>query len=235
MNNNTTTTYYDLDPQTELAPFQDQDLRLLKAITSDQRLALDFVNSHDPNLFVGEAKQVGRVIFDYIKAYKTIPTKRVLVDSHKDSKIISQVEALFDILPSVTFDPTEYQYDVEKIRQRYVDTRYHALKDDIQFGKMSPDQTMQSVEQALKDIKRIKQPSRTAYTQKSIDEYLPEFQKEYVARIENPELGQGILTGYSYLDYVTNGLGPAELFIVAAETGGGKTILLNNISIHIFI
>lgn len=228
--------YFDSDPQSELAPFQDQDLRLLKALTTDQRLALDFVSSNDPGLFMGEARSVGKAVFDYIKTYKNIPTKRVLVDRHqKDAQLTSRIESLFDSLQTIDFDVNEYQYDIEKIKQRYVDTKYHNLKDDIQFGKMSPEQTMESVEQALKDIKRIKQPSRTAYTQKSIDEYLPEFHEEYVAKIENPELGQGVLSGYSYLDYVTNGLAPAEMLIIGGETGAGKSMFLNNIAIQMWM
>ena len=227
--------YYDDDPG--LAPFQDQDLRVLKAITSDSRLALDFVNTHDAGVFLGDSKQVGKAICDYIKAYKTVPTKRVLIDKHKSNNaLINQIESLFEILPSVDFNPNEYHYDLDKIKQNYAETKFNALKDDLRFhDKEGIDNTMGKMEQMLQDIKRIRQSGKRAYTQKSLDEFLPEFHEEYVAKINNPLLGQGVLSGYSYLDYVTNGLQPAEMLIIGGETSSGKSMFLNNIAIQMWM
>lgn len=228
--------YYD-EQNEGPAPVQEQDLRLLKAITSDSRLALDFINSNDHNVFLGAARPVGKAVCDYIRAYKTPPTKRVLVDKYSgDKDFATQIERIFDSFPVVEFNPTEYQYDLEKIRQRYCDTKFNALKDDIRFhDKGNPDQMLEKMEHAIKDIKRVRQPSRSAYIQKPIDEYLHEFHQDYIAKIENPELGQGVLTGYSYLDYVTNGLNPAEMLIIGGETGAGKSMLLNNMAIQMWM
>lgn len=223
----TKTFFNDDDPG--LASFQDQDLRVFKAITSDSRLALDFVNSHDPSVFLGDSKHVGKAIFDYIKAYKTTPTKRVLVDKYKtDTDLAIKIENLFDILPSIDFDPNEYQYDLDKIKHNYAETKFNALKDDLRFhDKGGLDQTMSKMEETLQEIKRIRQPAKRSYTQKSIDEFLPEFHEEYVAKVANPLLGRGVLSGYSYLDYVTNGMQPAEMLIIGGETSSGKMVPLN--------
>jgi hypothetical protein len=227
--------YNDDDPG--LARFQEQDLRVFKAITSDTRLALDFVNSNDSSLFIGDSKPVGKAIFDYIKSYKTVPTKRVLVDKHKSNVALSsQIEALFDILPDIQFNPNEYQYDIDKIKQTCAETKFNALQDDIRFhDKGNIDQTMDKMELVLKEIKRIRQPAKRSYTQQSLDEYLPEFHEDYIAKIANPLLGRGVLSGYSFFDYVTNGLQPAELLIVGAETGAGKSMLLNNMAIQMWM
>lgn len=221
--------FYNDDEDPGLAPFQDQDLRVFKAITSDNRLALDFVNSHDSSIFLGDSKQVGKAICDYIKAYKTTPTKRVLVDKYKSNAILTdKIEALFDILPSIDFNPIEYHYDLDKIKQNYAETRFSALKDDLRFhDREGIDDTMNRMEQMLQDIKRIRLGAKKTYTQKSLDEFLPEFHEEYVAKISNPLLGQGVLSGYSYLDYVTNGLQPAEMLIVGGETSAGKMLPLD--------
>lgn len=232
-----TKNFFEENEDPGLSAFQDQDLRVLKAITSDDRLALDFVNSHDPSVFLGDARHVGKAIVDYVKAYKTRPTKRVLVDKYKsDSALTDKIESLFELLPAIDFNPNEYQYDLDKIKQNYAETKFNALKDDLRFhDKGSIDQTMQKMEQTLQEIKRIRQPSKRAYTQKSIDEYLPEFHEEYVAKIANPLLGQGVLTGYSYLDYVTNGLQPAEMLIIGGETSSGKSMFLNNIAVQMWM
>lgn len=232
-----TKTFFDDSEDPGLSTFQDQDLRVLKAITSDNRLALDFVNNHDPSVFLGDAKYVGKAIVDYVKAYKTAPSKRVLIDKYKtDSSLTNKIESLFEVLPQIEFHPNEYQYDLDKIKQNYAETRFNALKDDLRFhDNGNLDQTMTKVEQMLHDIKKIRQPVKQAYTQKSIDEFLPEFHEEYVAKIANPLLGQGVLTGYSYLDYVTNGLQPAEMLIIGGETSSGKSMFLNNIAIQMWM
>lgn len=225
------------DEDPGLASFQDQDLRVFKAITSDNRLALEFVNSHDPSVFLGDSKHVGKAIFDYIKAYKTAPTKRVLIDKYQsDSALTIKIENLFDALPSIDFNPSEYQYDLDKIKQNYAETKLNDLKDDLRFhDRENLDHTMNKMEKILQEIKRVRQSAKRAYTQKSLDEFLPEFHDDYVAKIANPLLGQGVLTRYSYLDYVTNGLQPAEMLIIGGETSSGKSMFLNNLAVQMWM
>lgn len=227
--------FCDEDPG--LAPFQDQDLRVFKAITSDNHLALDFITNHDASIFLGDSKQLGKIICDYIKTYRTVPTQRVLIDKYKsNSVLIDKIEALFNILPEISFNPNEYYYDLDKIKQNYAETKFNDLKDDLRFhDREGIDNTMTKMEQALQDIKRIRQGVKRAYTQKGIEEYLPEFHEEYLAKISNPSLNQGILSGYSYLDYVTNGLQPAEMLIIGGETSSGKSMFLNNIAIQMWM
>ncbi len=227
---------YNFDRE-NLASFQEQDLRLFKAITSDSRIALDFANSSECNLFLGEAKPVGQALIEYIKTYKTAPTQRVLTDRYKsDPQLVEQINKAFEEIPNVEFDPSEYQYDLEKFKQRYIETKFNGLTNDIRFKQnISMEASLADMEQAIKEIKQIQRPSKTAYTQRTIDDYLSEFQEEYVARISNPDLGQGALTGYSFLDYITNGLNEAELMIVAGETGAGKSLLLNNLAIQMWM
>lgn len=228
---------YDESEDPGVAKYQDQDLRILKAITSDNRLALDFVNNHNPELFLGNSKQVGKAIYDYIKTYKTAPTKRVLLDRYRsDRSLAENIESLFDEFSNVEVDPKEYSYDLEKIKQSYIETKFNALKDDLRFHDSGNiDATTNRMEQVLREIKQARQKGKQAYIQKGINEYLSEFREEYVAKIKNPLLGQGVLTGYSFLDHVTNGLQPAELLIVAGESSSGKSLLLNNMAIQMWM
>lgn len=228
---------YDDAEDPGISPFQDQDLRVLKAITSDSRLALDFANNHHPALFIGDSRQVGKAIYDYIKTYKTVPTKRVLVDKHQsDPALTDKIETLFDILPSVEFNASEYKYDLQKIKQSYAETTFNALKDDLRFHDREDfDATVSKVKKAIQEIDKVRQSGKKTYTQKSIDEFIPEFREEYIAKIANPLLGQGVLSGYSFLDYVTNGLQPAEMLIIGGETSSGKSMFLNNMAIQMWM
>ncbi|HVY53446.1 MAG TPA: DnaB-like helicase C-terminal domain-containing protein, partial [Gammaproteobacteria bacterium] len=61
------------------------------------------------------------------------------------------------------------------------------------------------------------------------------FRDEYNAKMENPSFDRGLKTGYSYLDFVTDGLRPGELLLVGGESGGGKSMLLMNIAIQMWL
>lgn len=230
--------YFDDGPieSDNLPRIEEQDLRIFKAITTDARLALDFAGNNDPKLFLGDARDVGQAIVDYIKLYKTPPTKRVLLDKfQKNSDLCNKIETVFEEITGFKFNPSEYQYDIEKFKQRYCDVKYSELADGFKFGNNDPDFNLAKAESLFNEIQGVKQKSRNAYTSKSLDEYLPEFHEEYVARLKNPALGQGVLTGYSYLDYITNGMNPAEMMIIGGETGAGKSMFLNNIAIQMWL
>jgi len=213
---------------------QEQDLRMLKAILSNQRIALDFSTHYSSSLFLGDAKHLAEAILSYVKIYKDLPTKRVLSDKYPAIK--NQIDNLYQELTNVEFEPQEFKYDLEKFIQRYKDTRTASLADELRFNSnVNADTIIKEMERTIKDVRSISGPTKQAYTQKGIHEFIDDFTKEYVAKIEAPELGAGIKTGYSFLDYVTNGLAPAEMLIVGAETGGGKSMFLNNIAIQMWM
>jgi replicative DNA helicase len=74
-----------------------------------------------------------------------------------------------------------------------------------------------------------------SFEKKTLRQYVPEFKKEYTAKFKNPELGKGILTGYSCFDFLKNGLRPADLLIICGETGNGKSMFLNNMAINMWM
>lgn len=224
--------YY--DDAVEIAPIQDQDLRIFKAITSNQRLALDFATNHNSNLFLGSAKPVAEAMIGYVKRYKETPTRRVLLDKHPS--LSDHINDVFDSLPDVDFNPQEYKYDLEKLTQRYKDVTISSLTDELRFNPSADsDQVIREMERITKEIRQISTPAKQAYTQKGIHDFLDEFSQEYITKIDNPDLGLGIRTGYSFLDYVTNGIAPAEMMIIGAETGAGKSMFLNNMAVQMWM
>jgi replicative DNA helicase len=225
------------DDDSIVSTFQEQDLRIFKILTTDERLARDFVINHSPDLFLGQAKQVGAALVEYINTYKTLPTKRVLIEKYeKNSQLQSLIEEAFEQLPNVELNISEYKYDLEKLTQRYSTTKIASLRDEIRFNdRINDDQLLAECKKAIKEIEKVKSGSRSAYTQKTLSDYIHDFHHEYVAKIENKNLGQGILTGYSYLDFICNGVNPAEMLIIGGETGGGKSMLLNNMAVQMWM
>lgn len=221
----------------EQVPFAEQDVRILKGILTDLNVGRDFAANHDPKLFQDKIQPIAKLIIDHIKLYKVLPTKRIILDKVGDNPdFLEKVNNIFDNFEYVEFDAKEYQYDVDKLKQKYVDTRFSSLKDDLRFNDTgNNEKQLKEMEALLKDIRQTQQVAKKAYTQKSIDQYIPDFHLDYVSRFDNPDASLGVLTGYSYLDYITNGISPGELIIIGGETGAGKSLLLNNIAVQMWM
>ena len=81
---------------------------------------------------------------------------------------------------------------------------------------------MQKTIQTVKGLDSAK-----SYDSKNIKDHLPLFVESFNAKRENPNYEAGIKTKYSFIDYATNGLRPADFVIIAGESGFGKSLLLN--------
>ena len=127
--------------------FQEQDLRILKALTSNQKLALEFINSCDPKLFLGNSKDIGSLICNYIQTYKTTPTQRVLLDKAKNNtELQSKIGLVFNQLNDIQFDSTEYSYDLEKFKQKFIDTKFKQLQEGFKSDSLDHEQVLNSVD-----------------------------------------------------------------------------------------
>lgn len=199
---------------------EDIDYKFFKALVSNQSQAIDFVNTYDINPFVGEVRDVAANALDYIKKYKQTPTKNVLSEyKNSDSSI---VERIFDTLAKTDYNSSEYNFYLDKIKQRYIKHKENLLASAIAGGA-----TIKDIEKEIREISIIERPNRKAAVNLSLDQYLPEFHKDYSEKLKNPEYKRGVLTGYSFLDHVTNGIAPSELYIIGGETASGKALPLD--------
>src|SRR5690606_14697315 len=107
------------------------------------------------------AKRVGAAIVDYINAYKSIPTRRVLVEKHsKDGELVDLVNEVFENLPNVEFSASEYKFDIEKLTQRYSMSKISSLRDEIRFNdRVNDEQLIAQCKAAIKEIEQVRTPS----------------------------------------------------------------------------
>lgn len=215
----------------------ERNLRIFKALLTDSKLANEFVSSQRSDLFFGDSADIGKIIYNYVKSYRNVPTARVLIQENADNDLLrDKITSIYEVLPDIEFDPKEYQYEVEKLKERYIEAKVAGLQNEFRYGNLdNAAHSITEMERALKDIKEISNQNNKAYIQKSIKNYLPEFKRDYVSRLKDPNLGQGIKTGYSYIDYVTNGIRLGELVIIGAETSAGKSMFLNNIALQMWL
>ena len=199
---------------------EDVDYKFFKALISSQGHAIDFVNSYSINPFLGDVQDIAGAALEYIKRYKQPPTKNVLKELAPN--LSSKIDDVYDRCEVTDYNSTEYKFYLDKIKERHVSIKSDRLKSAIAAGA-----SIKDIDREIKEIRQIEQPNRKAALNLSLDQYLPEFHKDYSEKIRNPEYKRGILTGYSFLDSVTNGIAAGELYIIGGETAAGKALPLD--------
>lgn len=215
---------------------EEQDLRILKILLSEPIVAVDFAATYDESLFVGDAKRFAKAVISYIRAYKVPPTKRVMVEHFSDNQTIAEEMAtIWDHVQEIDATPLEFKYDLDKVKNRFTEQKILSLRTMLDDPPSDMALTLKSAQVYIDEANRIRQSKKQSYVQKTLKNYMSEFKRTYHDKVKNPDLGRGILTGYSFLDYMKNGMQPAEMMIIGAETAGGKSMLLNNMAIQMWM
>lgn len=209
---------------------EELDISILRAITQHQKLALDFSARYSEVFFTTEYSKIAQSLLSYIRHYKSLPTLKSIKEKNIiDDELCSQFDELYSLEP---YDPNDYNFDIEKLKNRFSQIKFDSLKDQINESYEINDKLLNNIKKQLNDIKSIDQEK--SYKRISLKEYLPDFIESYKTKKENPEMGKGIMSKYSYVDYITNGFKPNDLVLICAETGAGKSLFLNNMAINIW-
>jgi len=215
------------------------DLSLLKAITTNKKHALDFTADQDPKLFSSDIWVFSNIVFKYIKDNKEIPTLRTLTENlnkNANDQLINTISKLWKEIEDFKYNDNEYVHDLKKIKKRFAEKQLLSLKESI--SKIDPEKIdigkhITELQKTVQNIKSLDQ--KRSYERKTLKDAIGTFKEEYRQKQTNPEFDKGIKTGYSCLDYVTDGLRGGELILIGAESGGGKSLLLMNIAVQMWL
>jgi replicative DNA helicase len=217
---------------------EEQDIRILKGILISEKNGREFVSKYDSSLFVGHGREFAKLVLDYYNEYKCFPTKNTLMEKYGKGELAGRIDYIFDQIDNYEYNEVEFNFDLSKIKDRYARNNVVNIKERLE-ELLSLDSA--DLNNALKDIKRtcnqvegISSGERRTYVQRTLKDYIPEFRANFVNKLKNPESGRGILSGYSYFDYVTDGLHGGELMIIGGESGSGKSQMLHNIGVNIW-
>lgn len=217
----------------------DIDLSILKAITSSKKCALEFLaEGLESKTFSPDTWFFANLVIGYIKTFKDVPTLRILTEKLAKSNNEKQIETINTIwskLDNIVFNEKEFKYDLSKLKEKYAEKQLLSLKD--RFSKLeSGDNINDSINEVQKTLNNIKSINQNkTFESKNLKEYLPYFVESFNNRKNNPDLESGLMTKYSFIDFATNGLKPADFMIVAGESGFGKSIFLNNLAIQVWM
>ena len=219
--------------------YDNLDLAVLKHIISNSKNGIDFINECDSRLFSSEVWNFANVVMGYIRTYKQTPTLKVLVEKlskGSNDKLIVSVKNVWYEVDKVQIDDAEYKHEVEKLKARFAEKQVLTAKEifsKFEPGNIDVSKAVSDMQKALQNIKSVDR--KTVYDSKDIKDYLPAFVENFNAKKNSPTFDKGLMTKYSFLDYATNGLKPADFLVIAAETGFGKSLLLNNIAIQTWL
>lgn len=212
------------------------DLLILKILTTHKQYALEFVAECDARLFNPEVWNFANLLVNYIKNYKDIPTLRVLtekINKGNNDKLIEHINKVWDSIQNIEYDEKEYKHDLEKLKKRFAEKQILSAKDTLskyEPGTMDVNKALADMQKTIQNVKSLNQ--NKTFENINIKEYLPTFVEKFNLKKENPDLEVGIKTKYSFFDYATNGVKPADFILVAGESGFGKSLLLNNMAIQ---
>lgn len=215
--------------------YPELDLAILKAITTNKKQALDFTNECSINVFSSELWNIANLIVGYIKTYKDIPTLQILQDklSKTNPSFVESLNTAWKSIENTKIDDKEYVHNIEKLKERFANNEITKLKDKLTKLDGSPAKALDDVERTVRNIKSL--TTTKTYERKTLKDSLDEFKEEINAKLLDPNFDSGLLTGYSFIDEATDGLRPAELLIVGGESGSGKSLLLMNMAIQMWL
>ena len=217
--------------------FDNLDLSILKVLINNKKLSTDFCNDYNSDLFQPETRNFAKTLIDYVKTYKNLPTLRVLTESKNNSKANNEyISNVWNTLENINYDEKEFRHDVEKIKNRFAEKQILSIKDGLSKldpGSIDVNKVITNFQKAAQNIKSLS--TIKAFERRTLKDAVPIFKQEYNAKLKDPNFDQGIKTGYSFLDSSTGGLREGELILIGAESGGGKSMLLMNMAIQMWM
>lgn len=217
--------------------YPELDLQILKTLTTNRKYALEFVSECDTKIFSSEVWGFANAVCNYIRTYKEVPTLRTLLEKvGKSGSVLSDhVTKVWKEVESTSYNDKEYKHDLEKIKARFAEKQLFTAKEHLNkldFNSLDVSKTVTDLQKTLQNVKNLSQ-SKT-YESKSLRDALPQFTETFKLKKENPNFNRGLMTGYSFLDWATNGVKPSDFVLVCAESGQGKSTLLSNIATNIW-
>jgi replicative DNA helicase len=209
---------------------------ILNAMVKYKRLALDFSVVGDYTLFESEdAVRIGKTFLDYVRTFKSQPSREIMLDKHSsDDGMVDSIKNFYDSIENEEYNESDYAYQLEKLKYKFGQRRLENIRNEMNSGTLQDvTASIRLIEKELSQIKAVN--GEKAYEAKTLDQYVDQFRNNYIDKSKNPDLGKGLLTGYSFLDYIKNGLRPSDLVIIAAETGAGKSMFMSNIAVQMWL
>lgn len=213
--------------------YEELDFKILYTLLNNKKHALDFATNLNHNLFSGDLFVFSKLILDHVKFFKEIPTESILLDKVRDNNDkIEYIKTILESLSTFNYDIKEYSYDLKKLKDRYSKKKLLLLSENLK-NVDDLDKALAEVSKETTSVKNLYK--QRAYKSCTLKSDIDDFKNRLIAKIKSPELFKGMSTGYRFLDDSTGGLRKKELFIIGGESSSGKSMLLANMAVNMWI
>lgn len=218
------------------------DRKILSYAINHKKFTVELNNVINAEYFDDSLKWLFEIICRHFNdpQFKEVPTESIIEEYLKKAKYSEQeIESLkntYNEIKSIQADQAEFTWLIQKIKIRY--------NDFIQKEAMSKIAQLKDDEDKVEKINKIIKESTFAidsiykqqiYSEGLLKDSAVDRWKKYKEIEENPQVAQGILTGLKQFDKVTNGFQRGEMIIIVGNTGGGKSVLMQNIAINAWL
>jgi len=216
------------------------DKKILSLALNDKKYAMELAQSTTHSYYSPDMQWLYVALMHYFKDpnIKSIPSREMIREYAADNS--EKYLSLFDEVKSTETDPNEFNWMLEKLRFRYNDKVQRETRDKIDeliarapASKERVDEINNLMKKSIVEIDSIRK--RSSYKEGSLRDSASDRAKKYEYIEAHPEAARGILSGFSTLDRITNGLHPGEFMLVAGDTGTGKSILMQNIAVNAYL
>jgi len=213
------------------------DLNILKAISTNKNLAQDFLYECNAGFIDQEYFAFTQTLLKYISSTKDVPTLRTLKEkNNKNEKLVKTIENVWNKLEQINYDEKEFKFDIEKLKARYAESRITSLKEELNSSTNVLD-LLPKLKNVVTDVNNLSR--KKAFEKKTLKDVISLFTEEYNAKLEarknGVEFTDCVKTGYSAFDNYTGGLQDGEFLLICGESNSGKSMLLMNMSIQMWL
>ena len=217
--------------------YTETDLIVLKGLVTDKKLAHSFLQKSDSKVFSGDLWKFANIVTSYINTFKEVPTYNILEKKFSSNESsLSYFKEIHTLLDKVEFNQKEYPYYLDQLNRRTAEKSIIELSSKLsklESGKVDFKKVELDLQRSISDIRSIDE--KRTYEKKTVKEHLSQFVEEFKFRREHPEITPGIKTGYSFYDYATGGIKSSDFVVVCGESGSGKSLLLQNFAIQMWM
>lgn len=222
------------------------NIMLAYALGSKQ-FALELSNAVTFEYFHAKVQWLYKATIEHFNdpKYKELPTENViqeyLTKNFSQTSFVEEGLKYFRGVTQLETNPAEFNWYLEKLKRRFNDKLQRDCASNI--VKLIQDQGT-DIEARTDKINEILKESitaidaiykRQAYNEGPLSDSAIDRLKRYKEVRDNPEVAQGVLTGFSELDRITNGLHPGEFCLIGGSTGTGKSVMMHNMAVNAYL
>lgn len=223
------------------------DRKIIAFALQNKQFAMEVANKTTFEYFRPEIQWLYKAVIDHFTnpKFREIPTATIMEEhlqqNYSQASFISNGMKLYKDLSSAEIDPAEFSWYLHKLKVRYNEQIQRSCASDmVKLIKEPADNVEEKIEK-INDVIRKSVTTiesihkKEAYKEGPLNESARDRVNLYKAVEENPELAQGVLTGLTEFDRITNGLHGGELVLIGGRSSTGKSIVMHNIAVNAWL